>query len=116
MMVFMVGTSREHLIADRALRDQLDAVALAELGRPRIRAVPARWKVDPTWRCINHHVSKAFERDWQDRRVCSVDGCRAPVQLTFPEDRAGPLWSEAPPPLPIPRILGGASPSGTVTE
>ena len=95
-MGVMVGASREHLIADRALRDQLAAVALAELGRPRLRAVPARWIRDPTWRCVNLHVGGRFERDWQDRRVCLFEGCGAPVQLTFPEDRTGPLVGPEP--------------------
>ena len=92
----MVGTSRDDLTANRVLREQLDAIALAELGRARRRAVPTRWIQDPTWRCINQHVGKAFERDWHQRRMCSLDGCGAPVQLTFPEDRAGPLETEAP--------------------
>ena len=86
----MAGASREQRSADRALRDQLDALALAELGHRR-RAVPTRWLQDPTWRCVNQHVCKIFERDWQERRVCSLEGCLAPVQLTFPEDRTGPL-------------------------
>jgi hypothetical protein len=80
--------NRDDKIKNRALSAQLDAVALAELGRPRRRAVPARWLKDPTWRCTNFHVGKTFERDWHDRRICR---CTAPVQLTFPEDRTGPL-------------------------
>jgi hypothetical protein len=76
---------------DRALRDQLDAAAIAELGQPRRRVVPARWIQDPTWRCAGCHVSKGFNRDRNDRRVCSYQGCTSPVQLTFPEDRSGPL-------------------------
>ena len=73
--------NRDDKIKNRALSAQLDAVALAELGRPRRRAVPARWLKDPTWRCTNFHVGKTFERDWHDRRICR---CTAPVRLTFP--------------------------------
>ena len=67
--------NRKDKITDRALSAQLDAVAAAELGRARHRAVPARWIKDPTWRCTNLHVGKTFERDWHDRRVCR---CAAP--------------------------------------
>ena len=86
----MTGSDRENRIADRALRDQLDAVAEVELGDRR-RTVPARWIRDPTWRCTNLHVSKRFERDWHERRVCALDQCTSPVRLTFPEDMSGPL-------------------------
>jgi len=88
----VVGGRRAELAADKALRTQLDAVAWAEVGRSRRhRAIPPRWLLDPTWRCLNLHVGKSFGRDWQDRRVCLFDDCGAPVQLTFPEDRTGPL-------------------------
>ena len=86
----MASASREDQAADKVMRDQLDEAAFAELGH-RKRAVPARWMQDPTWRCTRQHVSKTFGRDWQERRVCSFGGCVAPVQLTFPEDRTGPM-------------------------
>lgn len=86
----MAGADRENRIADRALRDQLGVVAEVESGDRR-RGVPTRWIRDPTWRCSNLHVSKRFERDWHERRVCSLDQCASPVRLTFPEDLSGPL-------------------------
>ena len=88
--VVMAGSDRANRMADRALRGQLDAVAEVELGDRR-RAVPARWIQDPTWRCTNLHVSKRYERDWHERRVCSFEQCASPVRLTFPEDLSGPL-------------------------
>ncbi|MEP6562555.1 MAG: hypothetical protein ABJD68_15950 [Nakamurella sp.] len=54
-------------------------------------ALPARWVQNPTWRCANAHVSKQFSNGRRGRQECIFKFCRLPVQLTFPEDRSGPL-------------------------
>ncbi len=81
-----------HVTADRLLREQLHARALAELDHPHGRIVPDRWISDPHWRCIYLHVSNRFTRDRHGLRVCVV--CDFPVHLTFPEDVSGPLEIE----------------------
>ena len=76
-------------IEDLKLRDQLAAIAAIEDGPSRDGA-PVRWWLSPTWRCTNLHVSQYFYRK-HFRRVCAFKLCAAGVQLTFPEDRSGPL-------------------------
>lgn len=73
-----------------ALRAQLAAMAAAE-GGPMDGPVPARWGMDPTWRCTNTHVSKRFDLDRRRHQRCVFKFCDSPVEMTFPEDHSGPL-------------------------
>ena len=52
--------------------------------------LPERWWQDPTWRCVNSHVAKQFNVR-RHRHECVYRFCTSEVQLTFPEDRRGPL-------------------------
>ena len=87
----MTTTHGAEYIAVRKLRDQLQAIALAEFDHPGGRIVPDRWMRDPHWRCTELHVGVRFNRDSHGLRVCPVVDCGAPVQLTFPEDVSGLL-------------------------
>lgn len=60
--------------------------ALAREEGPFFMGVPERWLDDPTWRCASGHVSKRYlKSEATGRDLCLA--CRAPVRLTFPEDR-----------------------------
>lgn len=76
---------------DQLLRARLAAIAAAE-GGPAEHSLPTRWAADPTWRCANSHVSKQFNQGRRGRQECIFKFCRLPVQLTFPDDRSGPLF------------------------
>ena len=80
--------------AEQLLRERLVQLALAE-GGPVEDFLPVRWIQNPTWRCANSHVSKQFNSGRRGRRECVFKFCRLPVQLTFPEDRSGPLLPPA---------------------
>lgn len=51
--------------------------------------IPERWMDDPTWRCINNHVSKRFLKSEKKGDCCLK--CGANCYLTFPEDNDGEL-------------------------
>jgi len=74
---------------DQALLDRLSAIAHSEPGL-LLAGIPERWRVRPTWRCSNYHVSTDFVATFVRRRPrCVFCGRRSFV--TFPEDRSGPL-------------------------
>ena len=73
------------------MQQQLSAFATRE-GGPIHEGLPERWWQDPTWRCTNSHVAKTFTEQ-RRRRECVYRFCTSRVQLTFPEDRSGPLGS-----------------------
>lgn len=75
--------------ADARLTASLERRAAAEIGDGG--PIPQRWQQDPTWRCPNHHVSKDFTTGRRGARVCVFRYCGQLVQLSFPEDRSGPL-------------------------
>jgi hypothetical protein len=60
-------------------------------GGPPSGGIPIRWLQDPTWRCVNQHVSKRFTPARRGRQVCVFKYCDQTVVQTFPEDRSGPL-------------------------
>lgn len=71
------------------LYNQLTLIANAEDG-PFFVGRPERWWDDPTWRCLNDHVSKRYLKSEElGANVCLA--CREPITLTFPEDQDGPL-------------------------
>ena len=57
--------------------------------------VPCRWIDSITFRCPNDHVSKMILRcdDGGPRDRCLA--CHEPTNVTFPEDKDGPLDIEA---------------------
>lgn len=64
---------------------QIDLIAQELKIHPRLTyGLPDRWLDDPTWRCINRHVSKRYLSTSAGDAVCFK--CRADVWLTFPED------------------------------
>lgn len=73
------------------LSAQLRAVAVAE-GGELFMDWPDRWWDTHAWRCINGHVStRVLKSEALGRDACLAEECRAPMCLTFPEDRDGPL-------------------------
>lgn len=73
------------------LSSLLAEIADLEPG-PRHQGRPERWWDTPTWRCTRGHVSTTVLRsEGLGRDACLAGGCTAPVTLTFPEDRDGPL-------------------------
>ena len=72
------------------MRQQLEAISAAEGGSSR-EGLPERWLQNPTWRCVNAHVAKRCNQGRRGRRECVYNHCSSTVQLTFPEDRSGPL-------------------------
>ncbi len=74
-----------------SMKAKLIEIAEAEGGEMRWGR-PNRWWDDATWRCPNEHVSKSVLRsEALGRDACLFAACRAPLALTFPEDRDGPL-------------------------
>lgn len=74
-----------------SLHATLNLIALAE-GGPFFLDRPERWLDDPHFRCENGHVSTmVLKSEALGRDACLAGGCRAPLHLTFPEDRDGPL-------------------------
>ena len=74
---------------DRALLERLTAIAQSEPGL-LVAGVPERWRLHPTWRCSNYHVSTESVSTVVRRRPRCVF-CGRRLFLTFPEDRSGPL-------------------------
>ena len=72
------------------LRTRLMAIGAIE-GGPLREQAPLRWWRTPTWRCTNHHVSSYHVKTLLRKRICTFQFCGAPVYLTFPGDRSGPL-------------------------
>lgn len=71
------------------MSDELRARADAE-GGEMFMGWPDRWWASPHWRCENDHVStRVLRSEAAGRDACLA--CYAPVHLTFPEDRDGPL-------------------------
>lgn len=85
-----VGVVAKETPEEDALRVRLAALNADEAG-PRSDGVPVRWLRDPTWRCVNQHVSTRFTPARRGRKVCVFKYCDQPVVPTFPEDRSGPL-------------------------
>lgn len=52
-------------------------------GAAMFMGLPDRWLADPTWRCLNGHVSKRFLKTETGDRCLA---CGDLVLLTFPED------------------------------
>jgi hypothetical protein len=50
---------------------------------------PERWYDNPTWRCLNNHVSKTYLKSEEKGSICLK--CYSNVYLTFPEDKDGEL-------------------------
>lgn len=72
-----------------SLLEQLRERADAEDG-PTFMGWPDRWWESHVRRCENGHVSTTVLRsEGLGRDACLA--CRAPVHLTFPEDKDGPL-------------------------
>lgn len=74
------------------LRERLKVIAEAE-GGPMFMGWPDRWYEQGFLRrCENDHVSSmTLKSEALGRDACLAAGCRAPVCITFPEDRDGPL-------------------------
>lgn len=79
--------------SERSALEALGALlrARADLeGGPSFMGWPDRWWEDHSWRCINDHVSiRVLMSEARGGDVCLA--CYAPLHLTFPEDRDGPL-------------------------
>jgi hypothetical protein len=75
---------------EHALRARLATLA-ADEGGPLTDGIPARWLQDPTWRCVNQHVTTRFAQGRRGCRVCVFKHVDQPVAATFPEDRSEPL-------------------------
>ena len=76
------------------LQARLKAIGEAE-GGPMFMGWPDRWWDAHTRRCVNDHVSTMVLRSEElGRDACLA--CRAPVVLSFPEDRDGPLLDQDP--------------------
>lgn len=71
------------------LRTKLQTRADAE-GGPKFMGFPDRWWDDPTFRCVNNHVSKSgLKVESRGALCCLAAGCREVLWLTFPEDQEG---------------------------
>jgi hypothetical protein len=47
--------------------------------------IPERWLDDPTWKCVNGHISKRFLKS--EARGCDVClACGCPVRLCDPDE------------------------------
>lgn len=77
-----------------ALRAWVRTKANAEPGE-RFKGLPERWLDNPTWRCLNGHVSKRVLKTEAHGDLCLA--CRERLVFTFPEDKDGQI--EAPPPV-----------------
>lgn len=73
------------------LREKLVKLREAEgaAGQPVFLDIPDRWYERPHWRCCNDHVSTMYLKAEKEGDSCLK--CYAPVYLTFPEDKDGPL-------------------------
>lgn len=78
------------------LRNDLKVIAIAE-GGPLFMGWPDRWWDTFLRRCTNDHVrSMTLKSEALGRDACPAAGCMAPVAMTFPEDRDGPLRPPCP--------------------
>jgi len=71
------------------LGEQLKAIARHE-GGPIFIGWPERWYENLHWRCPNKHVSTFYLKSEEAGASLCLE-CYAPITLTFPEDRDGPL-------------------------
>lgn len=74
------------------LRERLKALKDAEqvAGYEMFLGIPDRWYEKPRWRCRNDHVSTGYlKSEAVGGDLCLK--CGEPVNLTFPEDKEGPL-------------------------
>ena len=73
------------------LRARLQALKDAEqaAGHQMFLGAPDRWYESPRWRCSNDHVSAMYLKAEEKGDLCLE--CYEPVNLTFPEDKDGPL-------------------------
>lgn len=78
--------------ADEMLRKRLTRIVSDEQGDLWDGNAPARWELQPTWRCRNLHVGRNFMTGKCGRKECVF--CGAALFLTFPEDHSGPLTSQ----------------------
>ena len=62
-------------------------LAEAAAGAEMFLSIPDRWYDDPTWRCVNGHISKRYLKT--DRGGTCL-ACGKPVLLTCPEDKEEP--------------------------
>lgn len=74
------------------LRDtlKLKKAAEAAAGAEMFLGTPDRWFEPARWRCCNNHVSTAYLKSEAAGADLCLE-CYAPVYMTFPEDRDGPL-------------------------
>ena len=74
------------------LRAKLDAYSDAEklAGALMFMGVPDRWYEPMHFRCINEHISTMYLKSEAARANLCLE-CGEPVELTFPEDKDGPL-------------------------
>ena len=89
----------------------LQAIALLETDAAGSDWVPERWRLLPTWRCTNFHVSRTFNATWHGQPRCKFE-CGSPVYPTFPGDHSGPL----PTPETAPAIKAVTGAHGVPTQ
>ena len=83
-------TQASVLLPWQRLNAKLIAIGKLETGTIW-KGKPDRWYEYPQhWRCENDHVSVSFRMSEADGSACCL-ACAAPVVLTFPEDKDGPL-------------------------
>lgn len=88
------------------LSEQLRPIAVAE-GGDTFMGWPDRWWEAHTRRCTNGHVStRVLKSEALGRDACLASGCGAPVHLTFPEDRDGPIVAPTPENVECPTCRG----------
>ena len=90
--------------ADETLRMRLTKFGSDEPDGPRDGQAPARWELQPTWRCRNFHVSRKFTTGKRGHKECVF--CGASLYLTFPEDHNGPLPSHRAEPFVLNQPFG----------
>jgi len=73
------------------LRARLQVLKDAEqaAGHEMFLGVPDHWYESPRWRCRKDHVSTMYLK--ADGRGDLCLECMEPVNMTFPEDKDGPL-------------------------
>lgn len=78
-------------LEESVLVEELTRRADREEG-PKYNGFPERWWDAGAKRCLNDHVSHmVVKSEALGRDACFRSRCRAPVHLTFPEDKDGPL-------------------------
>lgn len=83
----------EVALVETALMAELHRRARLEDG-PTKNGVPIRWLDAGVYRCRNDHVGTRVLKSEESGSVCLT--CRAPLHLTFPEDKNGILDSTEP--------------------